>query len=163
MAILKGNKSLIVILPLLLLVWVGVGYKAYTLFFSTQGRINPNLHRTYNSRKIALEEKYKPSLNYLDPFLKLPRVEKPAIVHSVEKKGVEVSASNIEGVPEIHFIGTISGSSGVDHQAIIRFNSNIKLVALGDSVGFYRILAFSSDTLVIQGTRKKWRIPLSQN
>lgn len=163
MAFLKGNKSLIIILPLLLIVWAGVGYKAYTLFFATERRINPNLHRTINGSKVMPEKKYEPILSYSDPFLKKPQSTKVGALHSVEGNVKYLQEQSADFTPPINFIGTISGKSGADHQAIIRFNANIKIVSMADSVGSYKILLFSNDTLLIQGLGKKWRIPLSQN
>ncbi|HCX99763.1 MAG TPA: hypothetical protein DG754_06445 [Bacteroidales bacterium] len=153
-----GKKSMYFLFPALIAIWGLLGYRIYTTF-SNRKPISKPVELTIKNESIDSEkEKFIPSLNYSDPFLKKHRadnnISKP--MKSVVETTIEVQRVK----PKAEYLGFISGQKGGQKQAIVGYNKNVFVLSSGDSIGSFIIASISVDTLSLKDGEMYWKYGL---
>ena len=151
----KNKKSIYIILPIFLLVWAFVGYRVYSLFFSPDKRINPAIYYQSSKKVGEGEKKYEPKFNYQDPFLGVAKKRYIKIEKNVEQVKVEVKPDEVVTKPNFYYIGVIS-STNDSKQAIVKFNNQTRIVQIGDSLSFCKVVNIDSDSIMVTSGKHKW-------
>lgn len=153
-----GKKSTYFLFPALAVIWGLLGYRIYTTFFPSEPIASSVEPPMQYAKKSAEEERYKPSLNYPDPFLKKPRVARKVVKPKVEEIENKVEKPKIK--PNVEYLGFISSQDNDQKQVVISYKGKVLILSIGDNIETFRVASISSDTVVLVEGNVIWKYGL---
>lgn len=152
---LKGKKSIYILLPINLLIWGFIGYKIYSALNEDDAFVPQEItvSKTIMNKEDSIP--YTLSLNYEDPFLKEePKLSKKQTnnnASSVQKPAAPVKKTVTPPPPvsikEIKYQGLIQNKNNGVSTALITINSRSYIVKKGELVEGLIVMAFDSECL----------------
>lgn len=149
----KSKHSNKVLIPLVILIWIGVG--ASFLGWGEKTVLQSEAEATFQTEFVDTEKKpeiLSLNLNYRDPFLdKLPPVKVPAKTRRQNRvpRLVKVEKPKPLRIPHLAYQGLVQGESDEDRTAILMINKKTYTVRPGDSLQGLAIQAISHKQISI--------------
>lgn len=167
---LKGKKSIYVLLPINLIIWGYIGFKIYSAMNEEEGFIPQEY--TISKTKLMKEDSthYTLSLNYKDPFLKQ---EYNSIDYSKKSLSNRNSTSTPTTLPngnsvateqkDIKFLGIIENKTSGVKTALISINGISHIIRKGETiVGFY-VKSIDNENISLQQGKTVIKITKGKN
>jgi hypothetical protein len=162
---LKGKKSIYVLLPLNLLIW---GYMAYKIYAALHEEEAPVTETLLPQPKVKPTDNtaYTLKLNYKDPFLKQEikpgkRAYAAAIAPAQAPPAAKPKAPVLKDTapaPDIKYIGMIENKTNGSMAAMVLVNGSSQIVKPGQALGDIQFHSFTQDYLTVKIGKEKLTI-----
>ncbi len=160
---LKGKKSIYILLPLNLLIWGYMGYKIYAAFHEDDAMVSAENMISAPKPKTEDSAEYILSLDYKDPFLKeepkahTPRmvqapIPQPAVVQKPVAPPVEKKLADIK------YLGIIENKSSGSMAAMISVNGSSQIIKPGQTIDDMVFQTITAEFIVVKIGKEKLTI-----
>jgi hypothetical protein len=161
---LKGKKSIYVLLPLNLLIWGYMAYKIYAALHEEEAPVTETL-LPQPKAKPTDNAAYILKLNYKDPFLKQEIKPKKPVYASVTASTQAPPAKPKTPVvketippPDIKYIGMIENKTNGSVAAMVSVNGSSQIIKPGQALGDIQFHSFTQDYLTVKIGKEKLTI-----
>jgi hypothetical protein len=160
---LKGKKTLYILIPLNIFIW---GFFIYRFIEAFNDSDLPNIGESQSSAKIATlgdSAIYALSLDYKDPFLKGTESGGNHLVRNANEQKIKTSAIAPvktptvvpQKAPDIKYLGLVKNSSSGAATALINLNGQSRLIKANEAVEGIVFKSFDNDCLVARWGKEK--------
>lgn len=160
---LKGKKSIYILLPVNLLIWGFIGYKIYSVLNEDEGVLPQDLKVTKTKINKTDSIEYTLSLNYDDPFLKkeietkqfhkeprsVPKNDKSNSQNSKPQKPVDLTPPK-----EIKYLGLIQNKTSGISTAMLSINGRSYIVKKSETVEGVTIKSIENESICVKDGKK---------
>lgn len=162
---LKGKKSIYILLPVNLLIWGYMAYKIYITLHEPEepsvGSAAPPQPKVKPTDNVA----YTLKLNYKDPFLKQEIKQKKsvyagahAVVPAPAAKSRTPVVKEVPPAPDIKYVGLIENKTSGSVSAMVSVNGSSQIIKPGQALGDIVFQSFTHEYLTVKIGREKLMI-----
>ena len=147
------KKSIFILLPLTIIVWVLISYKIFISLGSgdNQMKKNPSTNNI-QTNEVILDESFSLLLDYPDPFLKQISANKNEFKQDFNNRKNKVL--NLESVwPSIKYFGLIKNKKTNELKISIQFEMKNFILSVRDEVDGVSISEIHSDSIIVSKNR----------